>query len=95
LRVAWRESAMPIPPAISSEEKNAVLPMRECVVVSAITRMQSASRSTIFGLRIQSIVKRKNFFQLSARRSESPAMRSPMPRARLISRNPAKWLRLA
>ena len=95
LRVAYRDSRMPIAPAMSSEEKNAELPMRECVVVSAMTRTQSESRRIIFGLRIHSMVRRTNFFQLSAVRSERLAISSPMPTARLISRNPARWLRLA
>ena len=46
--------------------EKAALPMRECVVVSAITSTHRASRKTIFGLRIHSSVCRKNFFQVSA-----------------------------
>ncbi len=95
LRVANRESAIPITPAISSDEKNAVFPIRECVVVSAITRMQSDSRSSIFGERIHSIRCRKKAFHVPATRSESPAMRSPIPIASVISSSPAKWFRLA
>ena len=93
--MAYRDSAIPITPAISSDEKNAVFPIRECVVVSAITRMHSDSRNSIFGDRIHSIRCRKNAFHVPAARSDSPAMSSPMPMASVISSSPAKWLRLA
>ena len=85
---------MPIIPTISKEAKNDVFPIRECVVVSAITRMHSDSRSSILGERIHSMTCPATCFQLLALRSESPAMRSPMPMASIMLSMPAKWLRL-
>jgi hypothetical protein len=81
-------------PAINSAEKNDVFPIREWVVVRAITRMQSDRRRIIFGLRIQAMVSLRNSFQEAARRSESPAISKPMPMASVMFSMPAKWLRL-
>jgi hypothetical protein len=57
--------------------------------VSAITRMQSESRRTIFGLRIHSMVCFKSFFHVSALRSDKPAINEPIPMARAMYRNAA------
>ena len=92
-RGACRESTSADAPATSRLAKNAVFPIRERVITSATTMITSTSRSIALPLSSSLAVSCRKSCQLRRGRSSSCATISPMPTARLISSNPARWLR--